>query len=1001
MLLRRTATTLFILLATTTLRAATPQETEAELDRQFSETVRPFVNANCVQCHGGEKPKAEFDLQPYSSLATVIKGTAHWMQVREKLVSKEMPPEEAKVQPTAEDRQKIIDWIDAFRKNEAAKHAGDPGIVLLRRLSNAEYDYTIRDLTGFDLQPTREFPIDPANTAGFDNSGESLAMSPGLLNKYLKAARDIANHMYLQQNGIGFAEHAMLSETDRDRFCELQIVNFYHTLSTDYADYFQSAWRFKNRAALGKPDAGLAEMAISPQVSPKYLATVWAILEEAPEQVGPVAKLQAMWHALPAPDPNQPELARRGAEQMRDYVVELRKKVEPRFTGLSAGRGGGQAAPMWLNTQYATHRMTYDPAQLQVEGEAQPMQTTQPATAPARGGRGARGGRRGGRGGTITNTPGDPDLTVPAGQRAQYEASFARFCSVFPDRFYTQQRGTNYFNEGNETGRLLSAGFLNRMGYFRDDVPFYELILDKQQQQKLDSMWVDFDFIANATRRTFLQSFDVGSASARALLGDDVNAAPDDRLASEATIKKYTEGLVAAAAGSSEMAIKVVQDYYQGVNDRIRWTEKARVAAEPSHLDALLDFAARAYRRPLTKDDRDELLAYYRSAREDGLDHESAIRDTIVFILISPNLTYRIDLSPSDNGVQPLSDYDLASRLSYFLWASMPDAELLSHAAAGDLHEPKVIAAQARRMLQDPRARGLAVEFGGNWLDFRRFEDINTVDRQRFSSFTNELRDAMFEEPVRFLLDVVQKNRSILDLLYANDTFVNPVLAKHYGMPEQNVAPDEWVHIQDASPYSRGGILPMAAFMTKNAPGLRTSPVKRGHWVAKNVLGEVIAPPPANVPLLPSDESKLDQPLRQMLAQHRDNPACAGCHERFDSLGLVFEGFGTIGDRRDKDLAGRAIDPGAVFPDGSEGAGLEGLRKYIREKRQDDFINNVSQKLLVYALGRSLIPSDDLLIQDIHGRLVASGYRFETIVESIVTSPQFLTKRGRDALAER
>jgi hypothetical protein len=331
----------------------------------------------------------------------------------------------------------------------------------------------------------------------------------------------------------------------------------------------------------------------------------------------------------------------------------------------------------------------------------------------------------------------------------------------------------------------------------------------------------------------------------------------------------------------------------------------------------------------------------------------------------------------------------------------MPDAELLSHAAAGDLHEPGVIAAQAKRMLKDPKARGMVVEFGGNWLDFRRFEDINTVDRERFSAFSNDLRDAMYEEPIRFLSDVVQNNRSILDLLYANDTFVNGALAKHYGMTDVKAGAKEWVHVTDASPFTRGGILPMAVFLTKNAPGLRTSPVKRGYWVMKNVLGERVAPPPANVPVLPNDEAKLDLPLREMMAQHRNNPACAGCHEHFDSFGLVFEGFGPIGDRRDKDLAGRAIESVATFPGGSEGSGLEGLRKYIRENRQNDFIDNVCGKLLVYALGRSLIPSDDLLIQDMHAKLVANGYRFDTMIESIVTSPQFLTKRGREAVAER
>jgi len=293
------------------------------------------------------------------------------------------------------------------------------------------------------------------------------------------------------------------------------------------------------------------------------------------------------------------------------------------------------------------------------------------------------------------------------------------------------------------------------------------------------------------------------------------------------------------------------------------------------------------------------------------------------------------------------------------------------------------------------------VEFGGNWLDFRHFDLIGTVDLDRFPVFTSDLKQAMFEEPVRFMLDVFQNNRPVLDFLYAKDTFVNPVLAKHYGMPEVDGATDTWTHIADASAYDRGGLLPMAVFLTKNAPGLRTSPVKRGNWVVKNVLGEKIPPPPPVVPELPHDEAKMDLPLREMLAQHRADPSCAACHARFDSLGLVFEGFGPVGERREKDLAGHPVDASATFPDGSNGTGLEGLRQYIHDARQNDFVDNLCRKLLAYALGRSLILSDDSLVQDMRSKLVANDYRFDNLIDSIVTSPQFLTKRGSDNPAER
>jgi hypothetical protein len=327
----------------------------------------------------------------------------------------------------------------------------------------------------------------------------------------------------------------------------------------------------------------------------------------------------------------------------------------------------------------------------------------------------------------------------------------------------------------------------------------------------------------------------------------------------------------------------------------------------------------------------------------------------------------------------------------------MPDEELLARALNGDLQKPDVLTGQARRMLKDNRARGLAVEFGANWLDFRRFEENNTVDRERFPSFNNDLRQAMFEEPVRFIEDVIRNDRSVLDLLYGNYTFVNPVLARHYGMPGISGDPGKWVRVDDAGQYGRGGVLPMAVFLTQNAPGLRTSPVKRGYWVVRRVLGETIPPPPATVPELPHDEAKLDLPLREMLAKHRESPACAGCHARFDSFGLAFEGYGPIGEKRSVDLAGRPVDTQAVFPGGSQHAGFEGVQAYIRDHRQNDFIDNLSRKLLAFALGRSLMLSDEPTIERMRTALAANGYGFAGLVETIVTSPQFVNQRSPDS----
>jgi hypothetical protein len=425
--------------------------------------------------------------------------------------------------------------------------------------------------------------------------------------------------------------------------------------------------------------------------------------------------------------------------------------------------------------------------------------------------------------------------------------------------------------------------------------------------------------------------------------------------------------------------------------------EQTRLDAEPGHLASLLKFAERAYRRPMSQRERDDLLAFYRSLRAaDGMSHEAAMRDALVSVLMSPHFCYRLDLSSADEGAHFASEFALASRLSYFLWSSMPDEELLARAAAGDLHEPKVLVAQARRMMQDERVRGLATEFAGNWLDFRRFEEHNAVDRERFPTFTSELRQSMFEEPLRFILHMLQTDRSVLECLYGDYTFVNDTLARHYGMPTVHAAADQWVKLENAGKYDRGGLLPMAVFLTKNSPGLRTSPVKRGYWVVRRLLGETIPPPPPDVPELPADEAKLDLPLPQMLAQHRDNKSCSVCHERFDSMGLVFENFGPVGERRTEDLAGRAVDATVTFPTGGEGNGVAGLRQYIREHRQDDFLDNLCRKLLSYGLGRSLVLSDEITVRDMRAKLAANDYRFSSLVESIVTSPQFSIDRDRN-----
>lgn len=986
----------------------------SDLQNRLDTVVRPFVGKYCVTCHSGPQPTGQFDLKAYTSMDQVKEDYPRWSLLADRLTNHEMPPKQMP-QPPQQAIDQIVAFVHDVRSEEIKRLGGDPGIVLARRLSNAEYDNTIRDLTGQDLQVAHQFPVDPANTAGFDNSGETLTMSPALLNKYLQAARQIADHMVLKPDGIDFAPYAMRVETDREKYSIQRIIAFYAAQPTDYAKYFEAAWRYRYRVQFHEPHATLGSIAAQMKVSPKYLPMVWAILHDK-DAVGPIAKLQAMWTSLPAPqsaDLSSDQIATLQTQwgQMRDFVTRIRAHTAMQFSAPHVAGLPGQSQPLhnWRLKEYAAHHRDSDPNDIRADNEIEAQPPEIPKYPPLHADASPRWAII-----AAHARFGDPDLVYPAGQKAKYQRAFERFANVFPDTFYVSERGRYWPDDSTDKGRLLSAGYHNSGGYYRDDTALMQLILDKKGQKELNRLWDEFDYIADQTATTWVQYYFNQSGEVDGKGDESGSPRPIGHAITDTQVimglrDKYL-AKAAADPNNDKIAPVAIRDHFARINATLRHTEKERLASEPAHLAALVRFAEHAYRRPLTQAERTNIIAYYHMLRtQNQLSHEDAIRDSIVSVLVSPYFLYRFDLaepSASKPAVatasaktstayesQALSDYSLASRLSYFLWASMPDAELMNHAQKGDLHKPAVLLAQARRMLKDPKVKGLATEFTGNWLVFRQFETNNSVDRMRFPTFDDNLREAMFEEPIHFMQDNIENDRSVLDLLYANYTFVNPPLAKHYGMPDVAGDFNTWVRVDDANKYGRGGILPMAVFMTEYSPGLRTSPVKRGNWVVQKVLGIRVPPPPPVVPELPSDESKTDKPIREMLAEHHKNPFCAGCHLRFDSFGLAFEGYGPVGDARTKDLAGRPIDASTTYPGGYQGDGLMGLKDFIRNYRQDNFISNLCRKLMAYALNRSPQLSDESLVDQMKANLAANGYTFRSMVETIVLSPQFLNRR--------
>ncbi|GJQ28259.1 MAG: filamin [Phycisphaerae bacterium] len=409
----------------------------------------------------------------------------------------------------------------------------------------------------------------------------------------------------------------------------------------------------------------------------------------------------------------------------------------------------------------------------------------------------------------------------------------------------------------------------------------------------------------------------------------------------------------------------------------------------------LRDFATRAYRRPATDADVAGLMAVYERERRTGRGFEEGVRTAVTAALVSPRFLFRTVAHPDPRNPEAqyrLDGYELASRLSYFLWSSMPDDALLEAAGAGVLGTEAGLIAQARRMLADGKAEALVRNFAGQWLHLRNLDTL-AMDPGTFPTYDAALRTAMREEAERFFADVLRSDRSVLDLVDAPDTFLNERLARHYGI--EGVRGDEFrrVTIPEGSP--RGGVLTLAAVLTITSNPTRTSPVKRGLFVLDEMLGTPPPPPPPDIP--PLEQAANVGPgatVRERLAAHTAVASCAACHNRLDPLGLSFEHFDAIGRWRDEE-DGHAIDASGVLPGGERLDGVAGVKRAVLA-RADQFVETLAGRMLTYAIGRGPEPFDRPAVREIARRTRAQGDRMTAMIEGIVTSETFRTARGRE-----
>lgn len=1097
----------------------------------FPERIEPFARKYCNSCHSKEKPRGELDLTRYSRDRDVASDFRRWNHVLEFIRKGAMPPSD-KPQPTIEERKAVVEVIESILLVEARKHAGDPGVVLPRRLSSTEYDLSIRDLTGLPIRATAEFPIDPAGGEGFNNTGEALGMTPNLLNKYLGAAQFVSDHLVLKPHGITFAPYPVTSYNERKKLTEQAIIDFYRRHEVPVDAYLEAAWRYNHR---GQADRGMSleDWATRQKLSGKYLALVAKTLDEAATGTGYLKQLGARWQALPAPKnasdvppelkefekyvsflqsqlcQREPRLIhadagcwvighldlRARAAQGRDKFssenlksrqvlkfgrLEMRKgekpaetvfylRIDPIFEGITPGT---------IVVRQAVFTRGENIAQNKKDIETQGLETLRSVLereAPDVAKRLAFGKHPAGRtldaNAFTVSAPGlleiplssaavaalqgkqlileceldgetsaraafhlfpaigkRPDSAFATGSitlvqpesplAKEIAASAEKFCFAFPNRFFYV-----------DSNRNLAAGFHLVEGFFRDDRPLVEKVLTEAERNELDRLWKELDFVTQSVE-TLLRGFVWFERAERHVIQDkkfDYLRSDDPLLVEEELLSRFERMYL------ERLGVKLVEgalqpdkpnpqfDLVHGWFQRVRaglaeYKETLKRVEEPALVD-LERLAQRAYGRPLKPEEATALRKLYQRLRQQGQGVEDSLRGTFRAVLMSPHFFYHVPAAPTGEGVYPLKDDALARRLSYFLWSSLPDEELLKAARENKLQDEPVLRAQVKRMLKDPKTEAFAREFFGQWLRYRDYLSKDPIPAGVFPGYDDALRQAFFEEPTRLITHLIQQDQAVDELLHGDSTFVNGSLARFYGGSIETqyrrlsaeraeelkrrgvLAPadpgTDWYRVDGLRGVGRGGLFGMPIILATNSAGQRTSPVKRGFWVVHHLLGQHFPPPPADVPELPKTEKESTKTIRELLAQHTANAQCAMCHVHFDGLGLTMEGFDPIGRLRTKDLAGRPVQSEGLLPGGKSAAGIRGLIDYVENHRLQEFERNLCRKFLGYALGRSVLLSDEPLLKEMEKALHETR-KFSVLFESVVLSPQFRKQRGKD-----
>jgi hypothetical protein len=1050
----------------------------AAAERDLASPAPAFLKRYCFDCHAGSEPEAQIDLKRMLAEPSLATSFKRWQKVAWMVDQTKMPPEEAP-QPDEAERKSVVALLRGALREVARRHAGDPGPVLMRRLTGAEYAYTMSDLTGLDLKLDRDFVSDAVGGEGFANTGVVQFMQDSTLERYLDAAKRVAAHAVIGAGPLQFYHDPGKTGYELSAITRIQEIYRSHGFRTAsgeggepfgldrYARAFYLAWRYRHRERLGLGQATLADVAAAEQIDSRFAAHIWSVLnDDAPSF--PTSEVVARWHGLPHPD-GLDEEGRQSVRKDCDELYRLMNDWQTRLAGSTADREetsvlteaslhaspthvfktvlarpkeGASSVRMNLSVVIVERNQDVKPVviwknpRLRFRALPGSREDEQPLKGVLTAGQ-VRDFAFGHHPSGGTMAPDDfattgaisqtVEIPVPAGTRrialeveVQLDVLNGDDCAVRcviadgeadtlgrvsallanPDRpsFPSWKAGVFEFArqlpqishrepapsdrdpipypfDNSYNGRERDY-FHYKVKYWRDDRFVYEKILDDQTRRRLDDAWIDLlsSFEYHDVLYRFVaekRQLDLAARSVAEFDDDQIAALPED-----------------------------LQTYVRRLHDESRSVQMALKAAQPAHLADALEFASLAWRRPLRRDEKDRLLAFYENLRrESQLDHPQAVRALLTRILVAPDFLYRVEKPIGDADVVALPDWELAARLSYFLWASPPDAELRRAAAAGELGSKEALIAQARRMLRDTKARRFATEFFGQWFGFYQFDRFRGVDLERFPEFTDRLKSALYDEAVTFFEHLVSSDRPVSEILFADYAFLNRDLARHYAIDE-DVSSTFPVRVEGANRFHRGGLLSLGAVLTVTSAPLRTSPVKRGDWVLRRVLGTVVPPPPADAGTIEGEDViSGGKTMRERLEAHRRLPSCTNCHSRIDPLGFALEHFDSLGRWREQYRDGKSIDASGTLADGTAISELEGLRRHL-QSQMPQFERTLAAKLVAYALGRGELVSEAELIEQMTAGL-SEDNRFSSLIVKIVGSPQFRTVRGAsDARAE-